>query len=322
MLDTRLKEYASELGFTSMSDFAYGEYNGYMLTLREGKGWKSATFAISFPDEATKNAVRSFLFDAEFQNEHIISEVNVTDASAELRFRDAVDTVDLMKKAIEMISLKLCETGVHGITHCGLCHAELGESEGEDVYVTGNVFRMHSDCIDGLGAAMTENAEQSKKSGSVVAGILGAAIGALVGVIPWALAFYFGWFMAFLGYVVGIASKKGYELFKGKDSKAKPIFVIICSLVAVVVAEIAVYLVGIMASYAAEEGIAITLSQAAYVFFLVLEYDTAILGSVAFDLVLSWVFVIIGMFPMIKAAFSKVGSATSTPIRLGGKTIS
>lgn len=318
MLETGLKKYAQELGFSVLYDFGYGEYNGYILTLKEGAGWKSAAFAVVFPDDTAKSAIQAVLFDPAFQSENIISEVNITDATVEMRFRDAVDTIDKMKNALELVSAKLHETGVLGVGYCNKCKTHFEETEGEDVYITGNVFRMHSGCIDSLGAAMKENAEQAKNKGNLGAGIAGAAIGALVGAIPWAVASYFGWFVAFLGFVVGIASKKGYELLKGKESKAKPISVLVFSLIAVIIAEIAVYLISIM-GMSADEGMALSLSQAFQLFFYVIKVDPSLLGSVIFDLVLSWVFVILGIFPMLKATFAGATAAAPAPVRLGRK---
>ena len=130
---------------------------------------------------------------------------------------------------------------------------------------------------------------------------------------------YFGWFLAFLGLVIGIASKKGYELLGGKENKAKPISVLISSLLCVVVAQIAVYLIGIMSAYSSEAGTSISLSQAAEVFMITLEYDSSVLGSVILDLILSWVFVIIGIFPMIKELFTGANSTASKHVRLGKK---
>ena len=125
--------------------------------------------------------------------------------------------------------------------------------------------------------------------------------------------------MAFLGLVIGIASKKGYELLGGKENKAKPISVLISSLLCVVVAQIAVYLIGIMSAYSSEAGTSISLSQAAEVFMITLEYDSSVLGSVILDLILSWVFVIIGIFPMIKELFTGANSTASKHVRLGKK---
>ena len=81
--------------------------------------------------------------------------------------------------------------------------------------------------------------EIPEDNGSVPLGILGAFLGALVGVIPWFLvsaftSFYVGW----LGFLVGWAAAFGYQKLKGRKSFRLAItVVVICSLLALIAAE-------------------------------------------------------------------------------------
>ena len=76
--------------------------------------------------------------------------------------------------------------------------------------------------------------------------IIGALIGALVGAIPWAVAYYAGWFVAALGLIVGLASMKGYDYLRGKECRAKPIIVMLATVVAVLIANIVAIAVGVV----------------------------------------------------------------------------
>jgi len=60
-------------------------------------------------------------------------------------------------------------------------------------------------------------------------GALGAFLGALVGAVPWAVVYSLGMFTAWLGLLIGIAAKKGYELFGGKKGGGQ--IAIICGAV-------------------------------------------------------------------------------------------
>ena len=81
--------------------------------------------------------------------------------------------------------------------------------------------------------------EVPKDKGSVPLGILGALLGALVGVVPWFLVstftnFYVGW----LGFLVGWAAAFGYQKLKGLKSFGFAVTVmVVCSLLALIVAE-------------------------------------------------------------------------------------
>jgi len=52
-------------------------------------------------------------------------------------------------------------------------------------------------------------------------GSVGAFLGAVVGAIPWAIVFKWGWFVGWLGLVIGFCAKKGYEIFGGKKGNGK-----------------------------------------------------------------------------------------------------
>ena len=316
MIGTGLKKYAEELGFECSNGVAYGVHNGYMLTLKEGSGYKSMTAAVSFFDAQTKADIEALLADAQFRKDNRILGAVVTDAMIEVRFNDTIGTLKVMKNAVEIILTKLADAEIGGAACCNACHGRFEEGmPGEDVLIDGNVFCMHSGCIDSLDAGMKENAERIKSQGSVGGGIVGAFLGALVGAVPWALASYFGGFVALFGLVVGIASKKGYELLGGKETKLKPIAVLICSLLSVVIVEIVVYVMVIMASVA-EVGVMYTVPEAFQVFMYLLAEDGEVASAVVIDLVMSWLFVILGIFNMIKDTFKGTSSALATPIRL------
>ena len=81
--------------------------------------------------------------------------------------------------------------------------------------------------------------ENSEDKGSVLLGVVGALLGALVGAVPWFLvstftSFYVGW----LGFLAGWAAAFGYQKLRGRRSFGLAMAtVVVCSLLALVVAE-------------------------------------------------------------------------------------
>ena len=152
-------------------------------------------------------------------------------------------------------------------------------------------------------------------------GILGAALGAVVGAIPWAIAFYAGWFVGWLGLLIGVASKKGYELLGGKETKVKAVSVIVSSLISVVAVNMIVYILSWHADLNAMFGA--TLQESVNFFFdsmlnkNFIAYDPALLPYVLKDIVLGWVFAGLGIFALAKGMFIEAKSNTATPVRLG-----
>lgn len=65
---------------------------------------------------------------------------------------------------------------------------------------------------------MEETATPPNKA-SYITGLLGALLGAVVGAIPWMIAQESGWFIGWLAFLIGFASLKGYELFRGAKKK-------------------------------------------------------------------------------------------------------
>ena len=54
---------------------------------------------------------------------------------------------------------------------------------------------------------------------SYFTGLLGALLGAVVGAVPWIIAQRSGWFIGWLAFLIGFASLKGYQLFRGAKKK-------------------------------------------------------------------------------------------------------
>jgi|GEM_PF-775899 len=85
----------------------------------------------------------------------------------------------------------------------------------------------------GRGPAATAGSEPGSipdepGGGSLLMGIVGALLGALIGVIPWYLASrYLNFFIGWLGFLVGYAASYGYRLLKGKRSTGVAMAVVI-----------------------------------------------------------------------------------------------
>jgi len=67
----------------------------------------------------------------------------------------------------------------------------------------------------------TENETSSWESKNYGPGALGAFLGGLIGSVPWAFVYHMGYFVAWLGLVIGFLAKKGYELLGGKKGIGK-----------------------------------------------------------------------------------------------------
>ncbi len=83
--------------------------------------------------------------------------------------------------------------------------------------------------------------EKQEQKKSIVLGIIGAIIGAMIATIPWVLMYVYGeMILSLLAILIAMGALMGYQLFKGKITKQLPIIISIISLIMVVVATLVV----------------------------------------------------------------------------------
>lgn len=90
---------------------------------------------------------------------------------------------------------------------------------------------------------------EDEAQGSRVLGILGAVIGAAVGAVPWFLVSTFaGWFVGWLGFLVGWAACVGYRKLGGyRSTRFATAAVIVASILALLLAEVASFIYAVCA---------------------------------------------------------------------------
>ena len=319
MIGAAFKKYAGELHFTIDKGIAYGEYKQYMLTFSEGIGWKRVVIGVCLADEADKAAVHAFLMDQKFKTAHRIKEILIENTAVTFIFQDTVGTIKVIRNTLEEVLVKFTELHIKGAQFCNYCGQAFAEGSKEKVLYNGNVLYMHAGCADHLSAEAGAEAEALESQGSVVKGTVGAVIGALIGSVPWAVAYYFGWFVGWLGLLIGWTAKKGYELFKGKETKAKAVVIILVVFFAVIFTEYATLTVSCWIEFSKDP----ELAAMAFSFGDVVQYvNAAILAnsevqtSIITDILMGWLFAGLGIFGMVRDIFRGVSTATARPQRL------
>lgn len=301
MVGSGIKKYAAANGLTVKNGVAYGIYRGYMLTLQEGSGWMSADFAICTTDElnGVLQGQLGQLLNDETRKEYRIMELSLSKTRLAVKFFDNPGTIGKMEAFIDVICNKLSACEVPGQNYCAHCGQPIDSAlSAQDIMVGGAVCQMHEACASSVERDVAAVREEVQSQGNMATGIIGAVLGGIIGAIPWALARSGGWFISLLGLFIGFASKKGYELLKGKECKAKAVVIILVSILAVILAEVAGYAFLFMSEYD------ITLLESLELFFLVLEADSAALGEVLGNLAMGLLFAGLGVFDVVRGIFS------------------
>jgi len=301
MIGSGMKKFAAANSFTVKGGVAYGSYNGIRLTLEEGAGWKSVSVAAYFESEEQLERIRGWLAEENRQSEYRITGCSVTDLSVKpgsirIAFLDNPGT---MKKIVAFLPLFTEMLASHGVKSTGYCHGCGQPAEGAaDVALYGNVYCLHEACAAKVEAELEEETEARKSGGSLLTGAVGAAIGAVVGIIPWVIVYCFGFFASLLGFVIGFCAKKGYELAKGKEVRAKAIIILVCVLLAVVLAEL-VAIVAVNMAPGFEEGF--TFGE---IVTIMLHWATTEgLGAVIKEIAVGWLFAVMGVWKLLSETF-------------------
>lgn len=224
------KKLGQDLGLARDKGVYYGVAKGYPIWLIEGNQQLIIGVSAGFESEERREAA----LDELAQSRQTLKMTRFTTGQgcivvsmpAGLGARKRIDAF------FEWLWPWLARHGASGDI-CPLCGGPLSGS-GSWARVDGDICRAHSACIERRiqesQAANTEAAAQKKRT---LPGALGALLGAIVGSIPWVIASYIGYYVAVLGLLIGMASKKGYELLGGRPSKAKMWLVLLSVILAV-----------------------------------------------------------------------------------------
>lgn len=235
MISSALKKFALEKGMTVDHGAAYGEVDGYTVTLRDGLDVKTASFAVSLPDDESREQVLRTLTDPQRVRQYRLAAPVITPETISINFVDGSGMVDKIRSFLLWFPAVLDENRAVGNSACACCHQQLDEAS-SFVMADGIAMHLHPDCAAFLQAA-SPKADAPKKH--LIRGILGAVLGVLIGMIPWAIITACDWsLVGWLGFVIAFLAKKGYELFGGKPSKAKFPILLISSVVGILLAQL------------------------------------------------------------------------------------
>lgn len=310
MVGSGIKKLAAEKGLTVKNGVAFGNYGGYMLTLSEGSGWKSLTFAVRFPTEEGAQRISALLADRANQKQYRIQNASVSTDLVQVILTDNPGTMKKLRALLEVLVEEFAACQALGVTVCSSCGQPFGAEPPVTVLLDGVACCLHESCMRRINEAEEQAREERRQEGSVAFGLIGALLGGLVGSIPWAIAYYFGWFVGWLGFLIGAAAQKGYELLHGKDSKAKGLVVILVTVFFVFFAEFFTSILAIWLEFQNDPQLAplgVSFGEVAVFFFQTLAEDAEVCRAVVADLVLGLLFAALGIFSTVKGIFSRHG---------------
>ena len=151
--------------------------------------------------------------------------------------------------------------------------------------------------------------------GSVIMGILGAAIGALIGAVIWALVGMLGYIVSVVGLLTAFLASKGYDMLHGRQGKIKVVVLLVCVILAVLLGNAGTAAMQIHQVYQ-EEGYSLYINESAFFRLMVpaLLEDSDFIGAIVKDSALGIGLAILGCFGLVsKAGKKKAEPAANQP---------
>lgn len=310
MIGSGFKKMAAAQGMAVANGVAYGSYHGYAATFSEGAGWKRVTFTTRI-SQSELVTLRGVLGDRNLSKEFRIQDLRLEDGRLDFMFLDNPGTLKKIQSFLDFILLLLDQAGASKADTCWECGTPLTERDPWKL-MNGAAYHLHSSCANHI--TQKFQAEQARQqetdTGTVLSGAVGAFLGAIVGAIPWALVMYFGYIASVMGLLIGWCSKKGYELFHGKNNVAKVVLVILASLLGVVAGSLGGEAISLAVMIAKGE-IAASMADIPALFGILFQ-NSEYVAALTKDLLLGTVFALLGMrsiFQQLKAEREDTGFA-------------
>ena len=314
MVGSGIKKFAKEKGWQVKEGVAFGVYRGYLMSMEEGNGSKSLSVTARLESDTAMKSAYDLLNDKEIQKNYRINNSTISQSAVTIVFLDNPGTMKRIVEFIDCFCDGLDSFGAKGIEYCSSCGLELNGA-GIPALMNGAVYMLHEGCLNRDDEQMNYAKEEKQKQGSVASGTVGAFLGAVVGSIPWAVASYFGWFVGWFGFFIGVASKKGYELFKGKETKAKGIAIIVSTILCVILAESVAIMVSLGVAWW-QQGEVFSILDVILTYIYALINDSEFLTSVLGNIALGLVFAALGTWSTISEIFRATSKKADRFIRL------
>lgn len=245
------KDIAFEKGLTFQDRAVFGWLNGCYITLT--MVWDVLHFHVYLPcgtaddDPASQEEKQrqNALLRAEAVRalENTVAEFKLTrvrsfsgDQSANVEFRGTLKKMKRLGDFLESATARVAALGIAAGKTCSYCHKAIEYGE-VPVKIKENIFPMHDSCADEAERQAVWTPEPQK--GSLPMGILGAALAAVIGAIPWAAVLAMGYITSIVGILIGFLVSKGYDLLHGRQGRVKIAVVLFFVVLSVALGQVA-----------------------------------------------------------------------------------
>lgn len=226
MIGFGLKKLAKEHEMMISSGVAYGNMNGFQVTLSEGMGTKTICFSTTFPDEEKRTELQKKLRLINLSRDYRIRELTFEPRQIRIVFRDDPGTMTMIRAFLRKLMELLREYGATGAGICPVCGGAV--SGGKWVLLDDCASYVHASCANTLfrNAEITKDNQKADRSSLIAFGVLGALVGALVGGAVWGIMLSLGVVASAVGILIGFLAEFGYRKLGGEKGWIKIVVVL------------------------------------------------------------------------------------------------
>lgn len=310
MLSKAFQKFAAQYGLVCSHGIAYGIYRGYMLSLIDGAGVKNATFTVHFRDQMQQDMMSGFLSHDELRKDYRLRTFSISEDTVALCFNDTFGTMPKVEKALDLVVTQLLTLGVSGAQCCTCCGQPFQEAP-KSVLFDDAVYLAHETCAMQWSNAQDLHRKAVRSGGSLLTGWLGALLGALVASVVWGFAYYNDYFVSIIGLLVGFCSSWAYDKLGGRQTGAKIVAVIVCTVFSIVLAQFTAEVLGVVNAFGCSLGEGIDLT------FAILEQSSEALSGFVKNLLMGLFFAGLGIVAVILNIRAKTKNNSSRPQIIG-----
>lgn len=238
-----IKKIAMDLNWESSKKAIHGEYKGFTVSVVQNINIMNAQenfkiLYIPLSDLSTGNAEQLAQY---IQVNKKVLKFFTFDLKKDLLRARLVETFKsinavLLTSILDILYKGFLEANVTPKTTCAYC----GEGEVDtQVYINNVKLPSHNSCKQDAIAKLERIRQEEAGQSNSMMGYVGAILGAIVGVIPYTIVVWFGWYVGLLTILTGFASYQGFKIFGGRTKKPTKFIVGIISLIVILLSNVA-----------------------------------------------------------------------------------
>ena len=313
MVGSAFKKLAAENGMKVAKGVAYGDLRGFAATLSEGSGYKQIIFTTKFADPAGKGRLLDLVNSMDLKKEYRVLQLNLAPNAVQVVFHDNPGTMKKITAFLDWFIPLLREHSATGVNICTECGCEI--TAGKWVLVNGTAYHLHDSCAQKAEREVEEdNTQRAEAGGSYLLGTLGAFLGAALGSVAWGFVLYMGYVASIVGLVIGFLAEKGYNLFRGKQGKAKVLILILAIVFGVLLGTFAADVIALGEMIGSGELRGFTAADIpAFILFMLAEepeYRSATISNIGMGLL----FAALGVFALLRNTGKAVADSKYTEL--------